>query len=87
MKISVKSQENGHRRIRCGPRFLYDRLKRSGQGRPSRVPFFCGGGGKTSYIRRLAWEGREKGCRVLVMTTTHMAVPNILEYWNRIWDK
>lgn len=34
-----------------------------------------GGGGKTSLIRRLAWEGRERGLRVLVTTTTHMAVP------------
>lgn len=49
--------------------------KRSGSGRPFPCLSFVGGGGKTSYIRRLAWEGREKGCRVLVMTTTHMAVP------------
>ena len=27
---------------------------------------FAGGGGKTSYIRRLAWEGRERGLKVLV---------------------
>lgn len=34
-----------------------------------------GGGGKTSLIRRLAWEGMEQGLKVLVTTTTHMAVP------------
>lgn len=56
--------------------FIDDRLKKDpGQADHSPVLSFVGGGGKTSYIRRLAWEGREKGCRVLVMTTTHMAVP------------
>lgn len=49
--------------------------KDPGQADHSPVLSFVGGGGKTSYIRRLAWEGREKGYRVLVMTTTHMAVP------------
>lgn len=37
-----------------------------------------GAGGKTSFMRRLAWEGRERGARVLVTTTTHMAVPSKL---------
>lgn len=36
---------------------------------------FTGGGGKTSLIRRLAWEGRELGLKVLVLPTTHMALP------------
>lgn len=34
-----------------------------------------GAGGKTSFIRRLAWEGKGQGARVLVTTTTHMAKP------------
>lgn len=34
-----------------------------------------GGGGKTSLIRRLAYEGVRQGMRVLVTTTTHMAMP------------
>ena len=36
---------------------------------------FTGGGGKTSLIRRMAWEGRELGLKVLVIPTTHMALP------------
>lgn len=36
---------------------------------------FTGAGGKTSMIRRLAWEGRERGLKVLVATTTHMFRP------------
>ncbi len=36
---------------------------------------FTGAGGKTSLIRRLAWEGRERGLKVLVATTTHMYRP------------
>ena len=46
--------------------------------RLSGCPFvisFTGGGGKTSLIRRLAWEGRELGLKVLVIPTTHMALP------------
>ena len=46
--------------------------------RQSGSPFvisFTGGGGKTSLIRRLAWEGRELGLKVLVIPTTHMALP------------
>lgn len=34
-----------------------------------------GAGGKTSLIRRLAWEGMKQGLKVLVATTTHMAMP------------
>lgn len=37
---------------------------------------FTGAGGKTSLIRRLAWEGRERGFKVLVVTTTHMFRPS-----------
>lgn len=36
---------------------------------------FTGAGGKTSLIRRLACEGRERGLKVLVVTTTHMFRP------------
>ena len=46
--------------------------------RKSGTPFvisLTGGGGKTSLIRRLAWEGRELGLKVLVIPTTHMALP------------
>jgi xanthine dehydrogenase accessory factor len=42
------------------------------------VPFvisLSGAGGKTSTIRRLAWEGRARGLRTLVLTTTHMQLP------------
>ena len=39
------------------------------------VVSFAGAGGKTSLIRRLAWEGRERGHKVLVLTTTHMYRP------------
>lgn len=45
--------------------------------RLSGCPFvisFTGGGGKTSLIRRMAWEGRELGLKVLVIPTTHMAL-------------
>lgn len=34
-----------------------------------------GAGGKTSLIRRLAFEGRSQGLKVLVVTTTHMFRP------------
>lgn len=36
---------------------------------------FAGAGGKTSLIRRLAWEGIERGRKVLIVTTTHMFRP------------
>ena len=49
--------------------------KRSGSGRPFPCSFFCGRRGKNLLYTPSGWEGREKGCRVLVMTTTHMAVP------------
>ena len=35
----------------------------------------AGAGGKTSTIRRLAWEAVRRGLKVLVVTTTHMARP------------
>lgn len=35
----------------------------------------AGAGGKTSFLRQLAREGRERGKRVLISTTTHMAAP------------
>lgn len=38
----------------------------------------AGAGGKTSIIRRLAWEGKKRGARVLVTTTTHMERPSRL---------
>lgn len=44
-----------------------------------RTPFvisFAGAGGKTSSIRRLAFEAMEQGFKVLVVTTTHMACPD-----------
>ena len=47
----------------------------SRMGQTPYVIAFSGGGGKTSLIRRLAWEGRERGLKVLVTTTTHMQVP------------
>lgn len=46
--------------------------------RSGNAPFVvsvAGAGGKTSIIRRLAWEGRERGLKVLVLTTTHMYRP------------
>ncbi len=51
-----------------------DKLLRMQKDQPV-ILSFVGGGGKTSYIRRLSWEGRQKGLRMLVMTTTHMAEP------------
>lgn len=35
----------------------------------------CGAGGKTSLMYHLALEARDKGCRVLVTTTTRILVP------------
>lgn len=46
---------------------------------PSHGPYITaltGAGGKTSLIRRLAFEGRERGLRILVLTTTHMFRPS-----------
>ncbi len=48
---------------------------RAGRGKAPFVISFTGAGGKTSLIRRLACEGRERGLRVLVVTTTHMFRP------------
>ncbi len=46
---------------------------------PSKGPYITaltGAGGKTSLIRRLAFEGRERGLGILVLTTTHMFRPS-----------
>lgn len=48
---------------------------RSGKGPGPFVVSLAGAGGKTSTIRRLAWEAMGRGLRVLVVTTTHMARP------------
>lgn len=48
----------------------------TGMRRRPYVIAFTGAGGKTSMIRRLAWEGRERGLKVLVATTTHMYRPS-----------
>lgn len=58
----------------CG---LWDALSldaRVKQKRPCIISF-TGAGGKTSLIRHLACEGRERGVKVLVATTTHMFRP------------
>lgn len=49
---------------------------RSGKGPGPFVISLAGAGGKTSTIRRLAWEAVRRGLKVLVVTTTHMARPN-----------
>lgn len=56
---------------------LNGRIKqaRSGKGPGPFVVSFAGAGGKTSTIRRLAWEAVGRGLKVLVVTTTHMARP------------
>ncbi|MCC8026194.1 MAG: putative selenium-dependent hydroxylase accessory protein YqeC [Clostridium sp.] len=43
--------------------------------KPPLVAAFAGAGGKTSLIRQLAAEGRERRLKVLVTTTTHMFAP------------
>ena len=48
---------------------------RSGKGPGPFVVSLAGAGGKTSTIRRLAWEAVGRGLKVLVVTTTHMARP------------
>lgn len=67
-----------YRKFLSGPvPVLFDALELQKCRIPGR-PFvisFTGGGGKTSFIRRLAWEGRKLGLRVLVFPTTHMAHP------------
>lgn len=77
LKISVKTQENWTQTDTLwSALFIGGQLKTDTvQADHTPVLSFTGGGGKTSYIRRLAWEGREKGYHVLVMTTTHMAAP------------
>ncbi len=74
MKISVKKQEKWTQTDALWPALSVDVRIRNQEKMPV-VLSFVGGGGKTSYIRRLAWEGRERGFRMLVMTTTHMAEP------------
>ena len=56
---------------------LNGRIKqaRSGKGTGPFVVSLAGAGGKTSTIRRLAWEAVGRGLKVLVVTTTHMAPP------------
>ena len=56
---------------------LNGRIKqaRSGKGPGPFVVSLAGAGGKTSTIRRLAWEAVRRGLKVLVVTTTHMARP------------
>ena len=54
---------------------LDGRMERRPGGSGPYVISLTGGGGKTSLIRRLAWEGMEQGLKVFVTTTTHMAVP------------
>ena len=56
---------------------LNGRIKqaRSGKGPGPFVVSLAGAGGKTSTIRRLAWEAVGRGLKVLVVTTTHMARP------------
>lgn len=51
------------------------RQARSGKGPGPFVVSLAGAGGKTSAIRRLAWEAVGRGLKVLVVTTTHMARP------------
>ena len=57
---------------------LNGRIKqaRSGKGPGPFVVSLAGAGGKTSTIRRLAWEAVGRGLKVLVVTTTHMARPD-----------
>ncbi|WP_367942415.1 selenium cofactor biosynthesis protein YqeC [Enterocloster citroniae] len=64
------------------PAGLWDGLGLEEQmGKKGTLPYVMavtGAGGKTSFIRRLAWEGASLGRRVLVTTTTHMARPEHL---------
>ena len=57
---------------------LEGRMKqaRSEKGPGPFVVSLAGVGGKTSAIRRLAWEALDRGLKVLVATTTHMACPD-----------
>ena len=74
MKISVKMQEKWTQTDALWSALSLNEMMQDKGKKPVTLSF-VGGGGKTSYIRRLAWEGRERGYRVLVMTTTHMAAP------------
>lgn len=56
---------------------LDERMKRGRDGEPP-APYviaLVGAGGKTSLIRRLAWEGLGQKIKVLTVTTTHMYRP------------
>ena len=64
-------QQNQWIHIDC----LWKALSREKQGKSPFVITLVGAGGKTSLIRRLAFEGRKRGLRVLVVTTTHMYRP------------
>ena len=70
---------------------LNGRIKqaRSGKGPGPFVVSLAGAGGKTSTIRRLAWEAVGRGLKVLVVTTTHMALSLIHIFhaaYTAMWD-
>ena len=75
MKISVKTQGKWTQTDTLwSALFIDDRLKiRVRQTIP--LFFLCGRRGKNLLYTPSGLGSREKGCRVLVMTTTHMAVP------------
>lgn len=62
---------------------LDDCLERAGKEKRPWVISTVGAGGKTSLIRRLAWEGKERGVRVLAATTTHMGRPRRFGVFSR----
>lgn len=82
MRISVKNGGSWTQTDALWMALSIDRHLRTQKDHPL-ILSFAGGGGKTSYIRRLAWEGRERGLKVLVMTTTHMAEPEHFAVFKR----
>lgn len=82
MRISVKNGGSWTQTDALWMALSIDRYLRTQKDHPL-ILSFAGGGGKTSYIRRLAWEGRERGLKVLVMTTTHMAEPEHFAVFKR----
>ena len=82
LRISVKNGESWTQTDALWMALSIDRQLRTQKDHPV-ILSFAGGGGKTSYIRRLAWEGRERGLKVLVMTTTHMAEPKHFAVFKR----
>lgn len=82
MRISVKNGGSWTQTDALWMALSIDRYLRTQKDHPV-ILSFAGGGGKTSYIRRLAWEGRERGLKVLVMTTTHMAEPEHFAVFKR----